>query len=218
MRFTHAFIFDLDGVITDTATQHLQAWHNLALEIGVPFDPQMGEKLKGLSRMDSLELLLAGSKRHFDDRIKQQFADRKNAAYVQSLARMSAADLLPGALDALQAVRAGGWGLALASASKNAMTVLDRLGIAHLFHHVVDAARIARGKPDPETFLAAAQALDVFPTRCIGIEDAVAGVQSIRSAGMFAVGIGSAEVLGAADLVLPDLTALQPEALLRRLP
>lgn len=216
-RFTHAFIFDLDGVITDTARQHLAAWHKLALDLGVPFDPEMGEQLKGLSRMDSLELLLSGSRRQFSAELKQRLAERKNAAYVESLISMSETDLLPGALAALQAVRAGGWGLALASASKNASTVLQRLGIAGLFHHVVDAAQVARGKPDPEVFLAAAQALNVPPAACIGIEDAVAGVQSIKSAGMVAVGIGSAQVLTAADVVLPDLQDFQPAALLRLL-
>lgn len=216
-RFSHAFIFDLDGVITDTARQHLAAWHNLALDLGVPFDPQMGEQLKGLSRMDSLELLLSRSRRSFSDAQKQNLAERKNKAYVASLITMSENNLLPGALTALQAVRAGGWGLALASASKNAATVLERLGIAGLFHHVVDAALITRGKPDPEIFLAAAQALDVAPAACIGIEDAVAGVQAIHSAGMFAVGIGSPQVLSAADVVLPDLLTFQPETLLRLL-
>ena len=216
-RFSHAFIFDLDGVITDTARQHLAAWHNLALDLGVPFDPQMGEQLKGLSRMDSLELLLSRSRRSFSDAQKQNLAERKNKAYVASLITMSENNLLPGALTALQAVRAGGWGLALASASKNAATVLERLGIAGLFHHVVDAALITRGKPDPEIFLAAAQALDVAPAACIGIEDAVAGVQAIHSAGMFAVGIGSPQVLSAAHVVLPDLLTFQPETLLRLL-
>ena len=216
-RFSHAFIFDLDGVITDTARQHLAAWHNLALDLGVPFDPQMGEQLKGLSRTDSLELLLSRSRRSFSDAQKQNLAERKNKAYVASLITMSENNLLPGALTALQAVRAGGWGLALASASKNAATVLERLGIAGLFHHVVDAALITRGKPDPEIFLAAAQALDVAPAACIGIEDAVAGVQAIHSAGMFAVGIGSPQVLSAADVVLPDLLTFQPETLLRLL-
>lgn len=214
-RFSHAFIFDLDGVITDTARQHLAAWRDLALELGLPFDPQIGEQLKGLSRMDSLALLMAGSARKFDDALRLRLAERKNKAYVASLASMSASDLLPGAHAALHAVRAGGWGLALASASKNAQTVLARLGIADLFHHVVDAGRIANGKPDPEIFLSAAQALGVPPARCVGIEDAVAGVQSIRSAGMFAVGIGSPVALAAADVVMPDLRGFRPSDFLR---
>ena len=214
-RFTHAFIFDLDGVITDTARQHLAAWQALARELDVPFDPEIGEQLKGLSRMDSLDLLLAGAARTFSLAEREQLAERKNTAYVASLADMSASDLLPGARPALQAVRAGGWGLALASASKNAPAVLARLGIAGLFHCVVDPAAVARGKPDPEIFLTAALALEVPPTRCIGIEDAVAGVQAIKGAGMFAVGIGSARVLTTADVVMPDLLGFHPAAFLR---
>jgi beta-phosphoglucomutase len=214
-RFTHAFIFDLDGVITDTARQHLAAWRDLAQELGLPFDPQIGERLKGLSRMDSLDLLLAGSPRTFSRAEREQLAERKNVAYVASLADMSAADLLPGARPALQAVRDSGWGLALASASKNAQAVLARLGIAGLFHCVVDAATVARGKPDPEIFLTAALALAVPPTRCVGIEDAVAGVQAIKGAGMFAVGIGEPQVLTTADVVMPDLLGFHPAAFLR---
>jgi beta-phosphoglucomutase len=200
-RFTHAFIFDLDGVITDTARQHLAAWRDLAQELGLPFDPQIGERLKGLSRMDSLDLLLAGSPRTFSRAEREQLAERKNVAYVASLADMSAADLLPGARPALQAVRDSGWGLALASASKNAQAVLARLGIAGLFHCVV--------------FLTAALALAVPPTRCVGIEDAVAGVQAVKGAGMFAVGIGDPQVLTTADVVMPDLLGFHPAAFLR---
>ena len=213
--FTHAFIFDLDGVITDTARQHLAAWRDLALELGLPFDPQVGEQLKGLSRMDSLDLLLAGATRTFSQEERERLAARKNTAYVASLADMTASDLLPGARRALQAVRDGGWGLALASASKNARAVLARLGIADLFHHVVDAAGVVRGKPDPEIFLSAALALGVAPVRCVGIEDAVAGVQAIKGAGMFAVGIGSPQVLKTADVVIPDLLGFHPAAFLR---
>ncbi|MDB5849209.1 MAG: beta-phosphoglucomutase, partial [Rhodoferax sp.] len=117
----------------------------------------------------------------------------------------------------LAAVRSAGWGIALASASQNAATVLERLGITGAFDHVVDVQRIARGKPDPEIFLSAASALGVVPARCIGIEDAVAGVQAIKAAGMVAVGIGDAAVLHQADVVLPDLRSFRPGELLRRL-
>lgn len=215
-NFSHAFIFDLDGVITDTARLHLDAWGALARDLGLPFDPHMEEQLRGLSRMDSLELVLGAAAASFSPARKLDLAEHKNAAYVASLSGMSSADLLPGALEALQAVRAGGWGLALASASKNADTVLQRLGIAGLFHHhVVDAASIPRGKPAPDIFLAAASALTVAPAHCVGIEDAVAGVQAIRSAGMWALGIGDAATLTEAHAVLPDLRGFDPTAWLR---
>lgn len=214
-RFSHAFVFDLDGVITDTARLHLDAWGALAHTLGLPFDPGMEERLRGLSRMDSLELVLGPAAAGCSDAQKHALAERKNAAYVAALAGMSPADLLPGALQALVAVRAGGWGLALASASKNAATVLARLDITDLFHHVVDAATIARGKPAPDIFLAAAAALGVPPARCVGVEDAVAGVAAIRSAGMRALGIGDPAVLTGAHAVLPDLSTFRPEHCLR---
>lgn len=208
--FSHAFIFDLDGVLTDTARQHLAAWGALARMLQLPFDASMEDRLRGLSRMDSLELVLGPAATRFSAERKQALAEHKNAAYVDAIAALTPADLLPGALAALRAVRAGGWGLALASASRNAPTVLDRLGVAHLFDHVVDPASVARGKPAPDIFLAAAQALGVAPAHCVGIEDAAAGVQAIRDAGMFAVGIGDPQVLRGADLVLPDLLVWQP--------
>lgn len=213
--FSHAFIFDLDGVITDTARLHLDAWGALAHELGLPFDPAMEEQLRGLSRMDSLERVLGPAAAGFSPERKHALAERKNAAYVAALAGMSPADLLPGALQALLAVRAGGWGLALASASRNADMVLARLDISGLFHHVVDAATIARGKPAPDIFLAAAAALGVPPAHCVGVEDAVAGVAAIRSAGMWALGIGSAAVLTEAHAVLPDLSSFRPADYLR---
>ncbi|APW37040.1 beta-phosphoglucomutase [Rhodoferax koreense] len=214
-EFRHAFIFDLDGVITDTAALHLAAWHELALALGLPFNNAMGERLKGVSRMESLELILGARAGQYSNEQKMRLADRKNAAYVRLLARITSADLLPGAVEALKAVRASGLGLALASASKNALAVLDRLQITGLFDHVVDANQVRHGKPDPEIFLRAAQALGVAPGRCVGVEDAVAGVQAIRSAGMFAVGVGSRSVLFEADRVIPDLTHFHPTDYLR---
>lgn len=159
--------------------------------------------------------MLGAAAADFSAERKHALAERKNAAYVAALAGMSPADLLPGALQALLAVRAGGWGLALASASRNAAMVLARLDIGELFHHVVDAATVPRGKPAPDIFLAAAAALGVPPAKGVGVEDAVAGVAAIRSAGMWALGIGSPAVLTEAHAVLPDLTAFRPADYLR---
>ena len=215
--FSFAFIFDLDGVLTDTARQHLAAWRDLAVSLELPFDDAMGEQLKGVSRMASLDMVLAASTRSYSAAEKHAMAERKNAAYVAGLSGITRADLLPGAAEALAAVRAGGWGVALASASQNAGVVLERLGIADAFDHVVDVREIANGKPDPEIFLAAASALGVAPARCIGVEDAVAGVASIKDAGMVAVGIGDPAVLTRADVVLADLRGFKPAELLRLL-
>jgi beta-phosphoglucomutase len=210
-----AFIFDLDGVITDTAHLHFRAWRGLARSVGVDFDETFNEQLKGVSRIDSLELILARSSRHFSPEEKLQLAEKKNAHYVHLIDTITPADLLPGAVAALKAARDAGWRVGLASASKNASAVLGRLGIAALFDHVVDANLIARSKPDPEVFLSAAQALRVACGHCVGIEDAVAGVQAIKAAGMFALGVGDVRVLSAADEVIPDLRSFIPSNYLR---
>ena len=202
-----AVIFDLDGVITDTAHYHYLAWKRLAESEGVPFDAAFNEHLKGIDRMGSLDLILAqapAAGRYTPER-KLALADAKNAHYQELIATMSSADLLPGALDALAAVRAAGLRIGLASVSKNAFTVLERLGIRDRFDYVVDAALIANSKPHPEIFLNAAAHLDVAPADCLGIEDAVAGVAAIKSAGMTALGIGDAAVLTQADRVIPGL-------------
>jgi beta-phosphoglucomutase len=200
-----AVIFDLDGVITDTAHYHYLAWKALAESEGVHFDHAFNENLKGVDRMGSLNLILAGSSKTYSMEEKLALAERKNNQYVELIATMSEADLLPGAIDALASVRAAGLKIGLASVSKNAFTVLDRLGIRDRFDYVVDAALIANSKPHPEIFLNAAAALGVAPADCLGVEDAVAGVASIKSAGMFAVGVGSPDVLTQADRVIPSL-------------
>ena len=210
-----AFIFDLDGVITDTAHLHFLAWRDLARSVGVEFDEAFNEQLKGVSRMDSLERILARSGTQFSVSDKAVLADRKNIDYLRLIETITPADLLPGAVAALDASRATGARVALASASKNASAVLARLGITDMFDHIVDANLIARSKPDPEVFTSAAQALGVAPDRCVGIEDAVAGIQAIRAARMFALGVGDAHVLSEADQVVPDLRSFIPSNYLR---
>jgi beta-phosphoglucomutase len=200
-----AVIFDLDGVITDTARFHYLAWKRLADSIGAPFDEAFNEQLKGVDRMGSLALILARAPRSFTDQEKLALADAKNRHYQELVATMSPDDLLPGALRALEEVRAAGLKIGLASVSKNAFTVLDRLGIRGRFDDVVDAATIANSKPHPEIFLTAASHLGVPPADCLGVEDAAAGVASIKDAGMRAVGVGDPQVLARADYVIPSL-------------
>lgn len=204
-----AVIFDLDGVITDTAHYHYLAWKRLAEGVGAPFDEAFNEELKGVDRMGSLELILARAPRTYTDDEKRALADAKNRHYGELIATMTPSDLLPGALRALEAVRAAGLKIGLASVSRNAFTVLDRLGIRDRFDDVVDAATVARGKPDPEIFLTAAAHLGVAPADCLGVEDAVAGVASIKDAGMFAVGVGDPQVLRRADRVIPSMAAFR---------
>lgn len=207
-----AVIFDLDGVITDTARYHYLAWKRLADSQGVHFDEEANEHLKGIDRMGSLDLILASAKRQYTPEEKLALAHDKNEHYKELISTMSPADLLPGAVQALDTCRAAGLKIGLASVSKNAFSVLDSLGIRDKFDYVVDAATIARGKPDPEIFLKAARELGVSPADCLGVEDAVAGVASIKSAGMFALGIGDPAILTQADVVIPGLQHFQLNA------
>ena len=200
-----AFIFDLDGVITDTAKFHFIAWQKLAQRLGFDIDHEFNEKLKGVGRMDSLNLILQHGGISLTEAEKESEAERKNDEYVELIADMNASDLLPGAREALEAIRAAGLKTGLASASKNAPAILARLGISDLFDTVVDARLVINGKPDPEIFLKGAAQLNLSVTECIGIEDAVAGLQSIKDAGMYAIGIGDPAVLTLADTVIDGL-------------
>jgi beta-phosphoglucomutase len=202
-----AVIFDLDGVITNTVHYHFLAWKRLADELNIPFDAAFNERLKGIDRMGSLDLILGRVHRATTAEERRALADRKNTYYQQLIATMTPADLLPGAVEALIDVRQAGFSIALASVSRNAFTVLDRLGITDRFDYIVDAAQVRHGKPDPEIFLTAAEYIGVPPARCIGVEDAAAGVQAIKAAGMYAVGVGDLLALAQADRVIPDLTA-----------
>lgn len=200
-----AVIFDLDGVITDTAHYHYLAWKRTADSIGAPFDEAFNEQLKGVDRMGSLRLILARAPRSFSEEEQLALAGAKNRHYQELIATMTPRDLLPGALGALEAVRAAGLRIGLASVSKNAFTVLDRLGIRDRFDDVVDAATIRNSKPHPEIFLTAAAHLGVAPADCLGVEDAAAGVAAIKDAGMVAVGVGSPDVLHRADRVIRSM-------------
>jgi beta-phosphoglucomutase len=200
-----AVIFDLDGVITDTARYHYLAWKRLADSIDAPFDEAFNEELKGVDRMGSLELILARAPRAYAQEEKLALADAKNRHYQELIATMTPNDLLPGALGALEQVRSAGLKTGLASVSKNAFTVLERLGIRDRFDDVVDAATIRNSKPHPEIFLTAAAHLGVAPRDCLGVEDAAAGVVSIKEAGMVALGVGDPRVLARADRVIPSL-------------
>jgi alpha,alpha-trehalose phosphorylase len=204
-----AVIFDLDGVIADTAVVHRAAWERLAQEIGVPFDEDIAARMKGVDRRGSLEILLERAPRTYVEHEKRTFEQRKNGYYVERIEQFGPDQLLPGAREAVEAARTAGLRVGLASASRNAPLLLERLGIAPLFDYIVDAARIERSKPDPEIFLAAAAGLGVPPEACLGVEDAAAGVASIHAAGMVAIGIGRREDLGEADMVLPGLIALR---------
>ncbi|MCM3783403.1 beta-phosphoglucomutase [Neobacillus mesonae] len=209
-----AVIFDLDGVITDTAEYHYLAWKSLADELGgLPFDKQYNEKLKGVSRMESLDLVLSLGDTAYTDEQKLQLADQKNELYKEMIAKVTPADLLPGIEDLLKELKEAGIRIALASASKNAPFILDRLEVTHYFDHVVDVTQMKNGKPDPEIFLTGAAKLGVEPGECVGVEDAEAGIQSILSAGMYAVGVGTPAQMQKADLIVSSTAELSLDLL-----
>lgn len=206
---TKACLFDLDGVIVDTAKYHYQAWRSLARRLGFDFSPAHDERLKGVSRMASLDILLeVGGISGVSDADKQRMADEKNAEYVSLISRMTPDEVLPGAEDFLRSLRAAGIRTALGSASKNAMTILDRLQLTPLFDAIVDGTKVAKAKPDPEVFLRGAEALGVAPAECVVFEDAEAGIEAAIAGGMRCVGIGSPDILGRANLVVPGLSAM----------
>lgn len=212
-----AFIFDLDGVLTDTAEYHFLAWKQLATQLGIEFSRADNELLKGVDRMGSLELILQLGQKQLSQDDKLMLAEQKNAEYLKLVESMSPADLFPGVLPLFSSLKAAGVKTALASASKNAALVLQKLCIPDLFDYVADSNLIKNGKPDPEIFLTCAQALGVAPERCIGVEDAPAGVTAIKAAGMYALGIGEPHALTQADLVIPAISALDPTLLTKLL-
>jgi beta-phosphoglucomutase len=189
-----AVIFDLDGVLTDTAEYHYRGWQRLADEEGVPFDRERNEALRGVSRTESLRLLLDG--REVSDEAFHEMAERKNGYYLEYLQDMSPADLLPGAVELVEDAKGRGLKVAIGSSSKNAGFVLDALGITDLFDAVADGHSVDRAKPEPDLFLEAAAMLGVPPETCVVVEDAESGVDAALAAGMIAVGVGPEERVG----------------------
>jgi len=213
MQGFEACIFDLDGVIVDTAVYHFKAWKRLANELGFNFTEAQNEKLKGISRIKSLELILewGGIERSAEE--QQELATRKNDWYVDMINHMTPEEILPGVKELLEALRAAGIKTALGSASKNASVILQKVGILPMFDVLVDGNTVAASKPDPEVFLKGAEALHISPAKCIVFEDAIAGVQAAKAAGMKVIGIGEEEVLGEADLVVRSLDAISLQTL-----
>ncbi|KHL96972.1 beta-phosphoglucomutase [Paenibacillus sp. IHB B 3415] len=214
--FPQAVIFDLDGVLTDTAEFHYLAWKQLGAELGIEVDKALNEQLKGVSRLQSLERILAAAPVPpvLTAEEMELLAAQKNAHYTALIASITPSDILPGIAALLQELRAAGMKLAVGSASRNAPFVLERLGLESTFDYVVDAGRIRYGKPDPETFTNAADYLKVPCELCIGVEDAAAGIEAIKRAGMFAVGIGSAQTLRQADCLVSAAEYLNAETII----
>lgn len=191
-RKIDAVIFDLDGVITDTAHFHYLAWKDLADKLNIEFDKKFNENLKGVSRVQSLELILEkGNKaQNFTAEEKEKLANEKNEIYRQYISQLTPDAILPGIQPLIAKLKEEGILIGLASVSKNAQTVLKALKIEELFDYCADANKITRSKPDPEIFLNVCETLQVHPSCAIGIEDAVVGIQAIKDSDMFAVGVG----------------------------
>ena len=207
-----AAIFDLDGVIVDTAKYHYLAWKRLAGELGFEFTEEQNERLKGVSRMRSLEILLEIGSLKMDVDQMTALANRKNNWYLEYIDQVDETELLPGAKEYLLHLNKAGIKIALASASKNARQILKRLHICNLFDAIIDGTMVSKAKPDPEIFLCAAHELGVEASECIVFEDAEAGIQAAKQAGMKAIGIGRQEALANADQVFVTLAEVSQSA------
>ena len=207
-------IFDLDGVLVTTDELHYRSWKQLADSLGVYFDRTINNRLRGVSRMRSLEIMLERSDRAFSDEEKAMLADRKNDSYRRPLQTLSPAHAMPGARDLLAALRDRNIKVAVASSSKNAPLILERLGWSDAFDAVADGNEITRSKPDPEVFLLAAGRLGLSPADCVVVEDAAAGIEAARRAGMAAFGIGTPQTLPGVGNLAPDLKGVTVDMLL----
>jgi len=197
------FIFDLDGVLTDTAEYHFRGWKRLADEEGIPFTREDNEALRGIPRRASLMVVLKG-RPYPEDKI-QEMMERKNNYYLEFIREITPRDLLPGSRELLEEIRAAGLKSAIGSASKNAGEVIDRLGIHSLLDAISDGYSVVRQKPAPDLFLHAAKQLGLPPVECVVVEDATAGVEAALAGGFRTIGIGPQERVGQAELVIPSL-------------
>ena len=203
-----ACIFDLDGVIVDTAKYHYLAWKKLAVILNVQFNEKDNERLKGVSRIASLDIILELGGIKLDEKKKAEYAAMKNEWYLDYIRRMTPDEILPGSLELISELKNAGIKVALGSASKNTPLILDRLGIEKLFDAVADGNVVTKAKPDPEVFIKAAKMVGVAPEDCVVFEDAVAGVKAAINAGMLCVGIGSGKILTDAHYVISGLDKL----------
>jgi len=201
-------IFDLDGVIVDTAKHHFVAWQQLAQSQGWSFTTQDNEQLKGVSRVRSLELILEWNKAQISPEVFDRLLIEKNERYLSMITDMDASERLPDVQRVLQTFKKHGCKIALGSASKNARPILDKIELTPYFDVIVDGTNVSKAKPDPEVFLQAANQLGIAPKDCVVFEDAVAGIQAAKAAGMRAYGIGTLELLTQADRVFNDFTEL----------
>jgi beta-phosphoglucomutase len=209
------FIFDLDGVLTDTAEYHFRAWKRLADELGIPFTREDNEFLRGIPRRESLLLIL--KEHQYSEEQILQMMERKNNYYLELIREITPRDVLPGARELLEEIRAAGLKSAVGSASRNAPEVVERLGIAGLLDTVSHGGSVERQKPHPDLFLHAAAQLRLEPVGCVVVEDAAAGIEAARAGGFRSVGLGPEQRVGSADIILPSLEGVYLQDLLEKL-
>jgi len=209
-----AVIFDLDGVVVFTDAYHYRAWKQLSDEMGWAFDETLNDQLRGVSRMASLQIILDHNSLELPEDEKERYATIKNGYYKDLLETIDESALVPGAIDFIRALRNSGLKTGLGSSSRNAGTVLTKLGIEPLFDAVITGNEITRSKPDPQIFLLVAEKLALEPASCAVFEDAPSGVEAANNGGFFSVGFGPTPGLDAADLLVPDYGGVQPERFL----
>ena len=217
MAFIKGFIFDLDGVLVDTAKYHYQAWRRMANELGFDFTEKENEQLKGVGRKDSLEKILSWGQVTLTEDEKLRMMDQKNEWYQDLIKTMGPESTLPGVREFLDSATDLSLSLALASSSKNAPRILGLTELTHYFKTVVDGTQITNSKPDPEIFLTAAERLNLKPEEQVVFEDAQAGIDAALAGGFRTVGIGNKKNLSRAEMVFTDLSESNPAEVINRL-
>jgi beta-phosphoglucomutase len=213
MKNIKACIFDLDGVIVDTATYHYKAWKRLANELGFDLTPEQNEQLKGISRMKSLDILLDIGNMQANGDEKQALANKKNSWYREYILQMTPEDILPGTLELFNGLKSSGIKIGVGSASKNARTILSQIEIEEYLDSIVDGNKVSMAKPDPEVFLIGAEEMHEEPENCVVFEDAQSGVQAANAGGMYSIGVGSPKILHEANLIISGLHEMTIEKL-----
>lgn len=205
-----AVIFDLDGVITETSRQHFEAWKAIAHMIGVEIDSTVNESLKGVSREDSLKIILAhgGILGKYTEDEMEKLSFCKNEYYKQLISQFTPENVFEGVVELFTFLKEKGIKIAIGSASHNAPALIKAMALEEYIDYIVNPSEVKKGKPAPDIFLKAAEALGVEPSECIGVEDAIAGIKAIKAAGMYAIGIGEAEVLKEADMVFKNIAEI----------
>lgn len=213
MAIIKGCIFDLDGVLVDTAKYHYQPWRKLAKQLNFEFTEEENESLKGVNRLDSLKLILGWAGVNVSESLFNELADKKNSWYVEMIEKLNPSDLLPGVLEFLNELKTAGYRIALGSASKNAHLILNKMQIVNYFDAIVDGSSVSESKPNPAVFLKAARLIGLNARDCIVLEDAVSGVEAAKNAGMKVIGIGEAEILTGADIVISGIDEMNIKVL-----